>query len=137
MTDKFCRLRRPVPRTADMPRFGLLSPLHRAGVVEKCAAGALYGHCAEGARNARTGCGIVVAPQFGRSMRLRIEVIVVVLSYASIAAVRNVRDALAPPEVDRVCAHHTELPAAPANHNKDRTNTALQQCNRLYVTLER
>lgn len=64
-----------------MPRFGLLSPLHRVDVVENCAVGALYRHWVDGARRARIGCSIVVAPGVGRSVRLRIEVIVV-LRYA-------------------------------------------------------
>jgi hypothetical protein len=58
----------PVPLTADRPRFGLLSPFHRAGDVEKCALGALRAHWAEGTRKDSTASDVAEC-RLGRNIR--------------------------------------------------------------------
>jgi hypothetical protein len=69
MTDSVCLGRRPVLRTADTPRFELLSFLHLMGEVENRAAGELRVHWVAGTRKAGSEEDVFVGSRLGRSMR--------------------------------------------------------------------
>jgi hypothetical protein len=98
MTDNVCRGRRPVRRTADTPRFVLLSFLHLMGDVENRAAGGLRVHWVAGTRKAGREEDVFIGRRLGRSIRWCIAVMVSV-SRASTDCPRNV--CAAPPMLKR------------------------------------